>query len=91
MELQLGYSGFCQNAKKKKKCFYGLSRMFIFTLRPQHIYAPDESLLFWSWKNPKYPQLEPHAGIKNVQVLGFRVNEISVAKSKLWGEKGGNM
>ena len=35
-----------------------------------HPNVPDESQLFWSREKPKYPQFEPHAGMKMAQVLG---------------------
>ena len=38
-----------------------------------NIYAPDESRLFCSQEKPEYPQLEAHARIKMVRVLGSRV------------------
>ena len=46
-------------------------------------YPSDESLLFWSQEKPKYPQFEPHAGIKMVQVLGSPVF-IFVLQSYTW-------
>ena len=44
-------------------------------------YAPDESRLIWSCE---YPQLEPHAGIKMVQVLGSPVYICGLGRYKIW-------
>ena len=70
-----GYLGFCWPHTRKHmqtKCAHdlctlcGVSHMFIFMLRPQYICTWQITVK----KNPKYPQLEPHTGIRMVQVLG---------------------
>ena len=45
-------------------------------------YAPDESRLFWSQEKLEYPQFEPHAGIKMVQVLASPVYICGMVTSK---------
>ena len=52
--------------------------MFIFTIRPQYIHTRRITVIVIAEK-PKYPLLEPHAGIKMVQVLGSPVYPCGLA------------
>ena len=58
--------------KHKQNVLFSVSCVFIFC-SGRSTYTPDESRLFWSWEELKYPQLEPHSEIKMTQVLGSPV------------------
>ena len=93
-ELQLGVLGFFPTThtrkQMKKMCPWSLHTVRCFTRVYLHAQttvhnAPDESRLLWSRENPKYPQLEPHAGIKMAQVLGSQVCIFIPAWGSSWG------
>ena len=78
MEVQLGVFGFLltAHAEKKNTCKQNAPTIFaccvvfhtcLSSCSDRSTYVPDESQLK---KKPKYPQLEPHAGIRMAQVLG---------------------
>ena len=86
-----GYSGFCHpHTQKQTKYVHHLlvlcSILCVFisllsSRSDRSTYAPDESRLIWSCE---YPQLEPHAGIKKVQVLGSPVYICGLGRYKIW-------
>ena len=77
MELQLGYSGFCPPhtlIQTQTKCAHdlyspcGVSHVFIFTLRLQHIRTWRNLGYFDHGINSKIPNGGPHASINIAQV-----------------------
>ena len=72
MELQLGVFGFLLTTHAEAQTNAStIKRVYLYTHTAVH--SPWRIKVIFTAENPEYPQLEPHVGIKMMQVLGSPV------------------